>query len=81
MLVRIAESLRRSARCSAGLHSGLSLVDTQPFPRENEIDFLTEAKAEAAFAPPQPKKTASKKAKTPTPIKAAQKKARTAHRE
>jgi ParB family transcriptional regulator, chromosome partitioning protein len=40
-------------------------------PRENEIDFLTEA--EAAFAPPQPKKTASKKAKTPTPMKAAQK--------
>jgi ParB family transcriptional regulator, chromosome partitioning protein len=40
-------------------------------PRESEIDFLTEA--ETAFAPPQPKKAASKKAKTPTPIKAAQK--------
>ena len=40
-------------------------------PRENEIDFLTEA--EAAFAPLQPKKTASKKAKAPAPIKAAQK--------
>jgi ParB family chromosome partitioning protein len=40
-------------------------------PRESEIDFLTEA--EAAFAPLQPKKTASKKAKTPTPMKAAQK--------
>ncbi|WP_035357930.1 hypothetical protein [Edaphobacter aggregans] len=41
-----------------------------PIPRESEIDFLTEA--EAAFAPPQPKKTASKKAKTLTPIKADQ---------
>src|SRR4030088_1064934 len=40
-------------------------------PRESEIDFLTEA--EAAFAPPQPKKPAAKKAKAPTPIKAAQK--------
>jgi ParB family transcriptional regulator, chromosome partitioning protein len=40
-------------------------------PRENEIDFLTEA--EAAFAPPEPKKTASRKTKTPTPIKTAQK--------
>ena len=40
-------------------------------PRENEVDFLTEA--EAAFTPPQPKKTASKKTKTPTPIKTAQK--------
>jgi ParB family chromosome partitioning protein len=36
-------------------------------PRESEIGFLTEA--EAAFAPPQPKKTASKKAMTPTSIK------------
>jgi topoisomerase IA-like protein len=40
-------------------------------PRESEIDFLTEA--EAAFAPLQPKKTASKKTKTATQIKAAQK--------
>jgi ParB family chromosome partitioning protein len=40
-------------------------------PRENEIDFLTEA--EAAFTPPQPKKTASKKTKTPTPFETAQK--------
>ncbi len=39
-------------------------------PRENEIDFLTEA--EAVFAPPQPKKkSTSNKAKKPTPIKAA----------
>jgi ParB family chromosome partitioning protein len=42
-------------------------------PRESEIDFLTEA--ETAFAPPQPKNAASKKARTPTPIKAAQKNA------
>ena len=40
-------------------------------PRENEIDFLTEA--EAAFTPPQSKKTASKKTKTPTPFETAQK--------
>jgi ParB family transcriptional regulator, chromosome partitioning protein len=40
-------------------------------PRENEIDFLTEA--EAAFTPRQPKKTASKKTETPTPIETAQK--------
>ena len=49
----------------------LVLTAHTPIPRESEIDFLTEA--EAAFAPPQPKKTASKKTKTPTPIKAAQK--------
>jgi hypothetical protein len=42
-------------------------------PRENEIDFLTEAEAEAAFTLPRPNKTASKKTKTPTPIKTAQK--------
>jgi hypothetical protein len=40
-------------------------------PRESEIDFLTEA--EVAFAPPQPKSTAAKKAKAPAPIKAAKK--------
>jgi ParB family chromosome partitioning protein len=51
----------------------LVLTAHTPIPRESEIDFLTEA--EAAFAPPQPKKTASKKAKTPTPMKAAQKSA------
>jgi hypothetical protein len=40
-------------------------------PRKNEIDFLTEA--EAASTLPRPKKTASKKTKTPTPIETAQK--------
>ena len=40
--------------------------------RESEIGSLTEA--EAAFAPPQPKKTASKKRMTPTSIKAAHRK-------
>ena len=49
----------------------LVLTAHTPIPRESEIDFLTEA--EAAFAPLQPKKTASKKAKTATPIKTAQK--------
>jgi len=49
----------------------LVLTAHTPIPRESEIDFLTEA--EAAFVPPQPKKTASKKAKTPTPTKAAEK--------
>ena len=49
----------------------LVLTGQTPIPRESEIDFLTEA--EAAFAPPQSKKTASKKAKAPAPIKAAQK--------
>ncbi|HMH14223.1 MAG TPA: hypothetical protein VK578_14060 [Edaphobacter sp.] len=42
-----------------------------PIPRKGEIDLLTEA--EAAFAPPQSKKTSSNKAKAPEPIKAAQK--------
>jgi hypothetical protein len=43
-------------------------------PREGELDYLAEA--ETAFAPPQPKKTASKKTTaTPTPIKAAKKSA------
>ena len=51
----------------------LVLTAHTPIPRESEIDFLTEA--EAAFAPPEPKKTASKKAKTATPIKTAQKNA------
>jgi hypothetical protein len=45
--------------------------DITPIPRKSELDLLTEA--ETAFAPPQPKKTDSKKAKTPTPMKAAQK--------
>jgi ParB family transcriptional regulator, chromosome partitioning protein len=49
----------------------LVLTAHTPIPRESEIDFLTEV--EAAFAPPQPKKAASKKAKATTPIKAAQK--------
>jgi ParB family chromosome partitioning protein len=49
----------------------LVLTGHTPIPRESEIDFLTEA--ETVFAPPQPKKTATKKAKTPTPTKAAQK--------
>jgi ParB family chromosome partitioning protein len=49
----------------------LVLTGHPAIPRESEIDFLTEA--EAAFAPPQPKKTAARKAKAPTPIKAAQK--------
>jgi hypothetical protein len=43
-----------------------------PIPREGELDYLTEV--ETAFAPPQPKKSASKKMTTkPTPIKAAKK--------
>jgi ParB family transcriptional regulator, chromosome partitioning protein len=48
----------------------LRLVLTQhsPIPREAEIDLLAEA--EAVFAQPKPKKTASKKVKKPTPIKA-----------
>jgi ParB family chromosome partitioning protein len=49
----------------------LVLTAHAAIPRESEIDFLIEA--EAAFAPPHPKKTASKKAKTPTPIKATEK--------
>jgi len=49
----------------------LVFIGHTDIPRESEIDFLTEA--EAAFAPPQPKKTATKKAKATTPIKAAQK--------
>src|SRR4030088_6153 len=49
----------------------LVLTAHTPIPSESEIDFLTEA--EAVFAPPQPKKTATNKAKTPTPTKAAQK--------
>jgi ParB family chromosome partitioning protein len=45
-----------------------------PIPREGELDYLAEV--ETAFAPPQPKKTASKKTSTtPTPIKAAKKSA------
>jgi ParB family chromosome partitioning protein len=45
-----------------------------PIPREGELDYLAEA--EIAFAPPQPKKTASKKTTTtPTSIKAAKKSA------
>jgi hypothetical protein len=50
---------------------GLPLLGHTAIPRESEIDFLTEA--EAAFAPPEPKKTATKKAKATTPIKAAEK--------
>ena len=42
-----------------------------PIPLEGELDYLVEA--ETAFAPPQPKKTANKKTKTPTPIKSAPK--------
>src|SRR5258705_4467123 len=49
----------------------LVLTGHTVIPRESEIDFLTEA--EVAFAPPQPKKTAVKKAKATTPVKAAQK--------
>jgi hypothetical protein len=49
----------------------LVLTAHTPIPREGEIDLLTEA--ETAFAPAQPKKTATKKAKASTPIKAAQK--------
>jgi ParB family chromosome partitioning protein len=49
----------------------LVLTGHTAIPRESEIDFLTEA--EAAFAPPQPKNTAAKKAKAPVPIKAAKK--------
>ena len=46
----------------------LALSGHVGIPRENEFDFLTEA--EAAFAPPQPKKSgSSKKEKRPTPIK------------
>jgi hypothetical protein len=49
----------------------LVLTAHTAIPRESEIDFLAEA--EAALAPSEPKKTANKKAKTPTPIKTAQK--------
>jgi ParB family chromosome partitioning protein len=58
---------------TTGFALRLVLTAHTPIPRESEIDFLTEA--EAAFAPPQPKKTASKTAKAPTPIKDAQKNA------
>jgi ParB family transcriptional regulator, chromosome partitioning protein len=52
----------------------LRLVLTQhsPIPREAQIDLLVEA--EAVFATPKPKKTASKKGKKPTPIKASKSK-------
>ena len=49
----------------------LVLTAHTAIPHESEIDFLIEA--EAAFAPPQSKKTATKKAKATTPIKTAQK--------
>jgi ParB family transcriptional regulator, chromosome partitioning protein len=49
----------------------LVLTAHTTIPREGELDLLTEV--EAAFAPPQPKKTSNKKATTATPIKAAQK--------
>jgi hypothetical protein len=55
---------------SPGLLSVSSSPHTHPF-HAKASSTLTEA--EAAFAPPQPKKTANKKAKTPAPIKAAQK--------
>jgi ParB family chromosome partitioning protein len=45
----------------------LVLTGHTPIPRESEIDFLTEA--EAAFAPPQPKRTNKKKEKKPKAIK------------
>jgi len=59
----------------------LRLVLTQhsPTPREAEIDLLAEA--EAAFATPKPKKTASKKVKKPTPIKASKSKKATVSNE
>ena len=59
----------------------LRLVLTQhsPIPREAEIDLLAEA--EAAFATPKPKKTASKKVKKPTPIKASKSKKTPANKE
>jgi ParB family transcriptional regulator, chromosome partitioning protein len=59
----------------------LRLVLTQhsPVPREGEIDLLIEA--EAAFATPKPKNTASKKVKKPTPIKASQSKKTRANKE
>jgi ParB family transcriptional regulator, chromosome partitioning protein len=55
----------------AGFALRLVLTAHTHIPREGELDLLTEA--EAAFAPLQPKKTASKKAKAAAPIKAAQK--------
>jgi hypothetical protein len=56
---------------SPGLPSVSSSPHTHPFRAKAKNDFLTEA--EAAFAPPQPKKTAAKKARATTPIKAASK--------
>jgi ParB family chromosome partitioning protein len=53
----------------AGFALRLVLTGHIPIPRDSEIDFLTEA--EAAFAPPQPKKTSNKKNKKPTLVKAA----------
>jgi hypothetical protein len=53
---------------SLGLHFASSSLDIHPFPRESEIDFLTEA--EAVFAPPQLRTTAKKKEKKPTVIQA-----------
>jgi ParB family chromosome partitioning protein len=52
----------------AGFALRLVLTGHIPIPRDSEIDFLTEA--EAAFAPPQPKKTTKKKEKKPTVGKA-----------
>jgi len=56
----------------------LALSGHRGIPRENELDFLTEA--EAAFLTPKPKKNSTGKKKEPTPIKpakaAAKKKAR-----
>jgi ParB family transcriptional regulator, chromosome partitioning protein len=49
----------------------LVLTAHTPIPREGEIDLLTEA--EAAFAPPKPNKSATKRAKATMPIKAAEK--------
>src|ERR1700677_1843600 len=49
----------------------LVLTGNIQIPREAQVDSLTEA--ETAFVPAKPKKTAAKKAKSPTPIKAAQK--------
>jgi ParB family chromosome partitioning protein len=55
----------------SGFALRFALIGHVAIPREGEFDFLAEA--EAAFAPPQSKKTATKKAKATTPIKATQK--------
>jgi ParB family transcriptional regulator, chromosome partitioning protein len=64
-------TFRAISGMAIGFALRLAFAGHTAIPRESEIDFLTEA--EAAFAPPQPKKTATKKARQRRPIEAAAK--------